>query len=214
MEKIKVLIVDDHQIVREGLSSVLKFENDIEIVGEAVDGRDAIEKFEKLNPHLILMDMQMPGMSGVQAIQRIKEKNPEVKIIILTVYEDEEFIYEGIKAGARGYLLKDVTSEKLSETIRKVNRGESLIEPILATKVLDKFSELARREEPKHNLTPRELEILMILAEGKSNKEIAADLFISEKTVKTHITHIFEKLAVRDRTEAVMNALKRGIIQI
>ncbi|MBN1351337.1 response regulator transcription factor [candidate division KSB1 bacterium] len=214
MDKIKVMIVDDHAIVREGLSSILAFEDDIEVVGEAVNGVDAIEAFQKLNPHLVLMDLQMPGMDGVQSIKKIKQINPEVKIIILTVFQDEEYVYEGIKAGARGYLLKDTSPDELVETIRKVNRGESLIEPFLATKVLDKFSELAKHEKPEHNLTPRELQIITLLSEGKSNKELAQDLYISEKTVKTHITHIFEKLNVRDRTEAVMRALKKGIIQI
>jgi len=167
-----------------------------------------------LKPQLVLIDIQMPRMKGVQAIQKIKEINPAVNIIILTVYDIEDYVYEGIKAGARGYLLKDTSPDKLVEAIRKVNRGESLIEPMLATKVLDKFSELAKKEKPSHRLTPRELQILRLLADGKSNKELAAELFISEKTVKTHITHIFEKLNVRDRTEAVMSALKKGIIQI
>jgi len=214
MEKIKILIADDPPVVREGLSSILGFEDDIEIVGEAADGEEAVQKFIELKPQLVLIDIQMPRMKGVQAIQKIKEINPAVNIIILTVYDIEDYVYEGIKAGARGYLLKDTSPDKLVEAIRKVNRGESLIEPMLATKVLDKFSELAKKEKPSHRLTPRELQILRLLADGKSNKELAAELFISEKTVKTHITHIFEKLNVRDRTEAVMSALKKGIIQI
>lgn len=214
MKPIKVLLADDHPIVRKGLVSILDLEPDISIVDDVNNGLEVVEKLKDTDIDLVLIDMKMPHMDGVQTIQKVREFNDDVKFIILTTYENEEYVFEGIKAGARGYLLKDTQPEELVKAIRKVHQGESLIKPDLVTKLLDRFSQIANQKPVEHSLTNRELEVLQLIAQGSSNKNIADQLFISIKTVKTHITHIFEKLEVRDRTEAVTRALKLGIIKI
>lgn len=214
MDSIRIIIADDHVIVRTGLCKILEMEDDIEVVAEASDGFEAIEKVKQYNPDLVLMDMRMPKMNGAEAIKRIREFNDEVKFIILTTYSNEEYVFDGIKAGARGFLLKDAFPDEIISAIRKVNNGESLFEPTMITKVLDRFSQIADQPKIENALTNREMEVLQLIADGSSNKEIAAKLFISIKTVKTHVTHIFEKLGVSDRTEAVTKALRLKIIEI
>jgi DNA-binding NarL/FixJ family response regulator len=214
VEEIRILIVDDHPVVREGIGSMLKKEADFKVVGEACNGLEAVEKARELSPGVILMDLRMPEMDGVEAISRIKAEKPEIKFIILTTYSDDEYIFKGIAAGARAYLLKDAPRDELFKAIRMVSRGESLIQPVVASRVLDKLAELSRKTPAGDTLSDREIEVLRLMAGGESNKDIADHLSITQSTVKTHITSIFQKLNVTTRTEAVTNALKKGIIQL
>ncbi|MGD0855643.1 MAG: response regulator transcription factor [Dehalococcoidia bacterium] len=214
MDAIKILIVDDHPVVREGIGAMLKREPDFKIVGEAANGLEALEQARELSPDVILMDLRMPEMDGVEAITKIKEAKPEIKFIILTTYSDDEYIFKGIAAGARAYLLKDAPRDELFKAIRAVSRGESLIQPVVASRVLDKLAELSRKNPGAETLSEREVEVLRLMAKGVSNSNIAEELSITQSTVKTHITNIFQKLNVTTRTEAVTTALKRGIIQL
>jgi len=193
---------------------MLKKEPDFKMVGEASNGLEAVEKARELSPDVVLMDLRMPEMDGVEAISRIKAEKPEVKFIILTTYSDDEYIFKGIAAGARAYLLKDAPRDELFKAIRMVSRGESLIQPVVASRVLDKLAELSRKTPAADTLSDREIEVLRLMAGGQSNKDIADHLSITQSTVKTHITSIFQKLNVTTRTEAVTNALKKGIIQL
>ena len=212
--KIKILIADDHPVVREGLSTMLSRERDIQVVGEAENGTEAIKKTRELQPDIILMDLRMPEVDGVEAMRQIKVNNPDMKFIVLTTYDNDEYIFKGIEAGARAYLLKDAPREELFEAIRAVYRGESLIQPAVAGKVLDRLAELSRQVRAPEVLSEREVEVLMLIAKGTGNKLIATSLCIGESTVKTHIQSIFQKLGVSDRTEAVTEAIKKGIIRL
>jgi DNA-binding NarL/FixJ family response regulator len=214
VEAIKILIADDHPVVREGLNAMLSREADFKVVGEAKDGNEAVTKVRELSPDVVLMDLRMPEMDGVEAMRQIRPTNPDVKFIILTTYSDDDYIFSGIAAGARAYLLKDAPREELFKAIRAVYRGESLIQPVVASKLLDRFSELSKRTPSGDELSERELEVLCLMAKGSANKEISAELKIAQSTVKTHITNIFQKLGVNDRTEAVTQAIKRGIIRL
>lgn len=214
MEPIKILIADDHPVVREGLSAMLSKEQDIQVVGEAGNGAEAINKAKELQPDIVLMDLRMPEVDGVEAMRQIGTENPDIKFIVLTTYDNDEYIFKGIEAGARAYLLKDAPREELFKAIRAVYRGESLIQPAIAGKVLERFAELSRQARVPDALSERELEVLRLMAKGAANKEIAAGLYISESTVKTHIQSIFQKLGVSDRTEAVTRAIRQGIIRL
>jgi len=214
VDAIKILIADDHPVVREGLNAMLSREHDFQVVGEAKDGVDALTKVKELKPDVVLMDLRMPEMDGVEAMRQIRSINPEVKFIILTTYSDDDYIFSGIEAGARAYLLKDAPREELFKAIRSVYKGESLIQPVVASKLLDRFSQLSRRTPASEELSERELEVLCLMAKGAANKEISAELKIAQSTVKTHITNIFQKLGVNDRTEAVTQALKKGFIRL
>jgi DNA-binding NarL/FixJ family response regulator len=214
VEAIKILIADDHPVVREGLIAMLSREVDFKVVGEAKDGLEALNKTKELSPDVVLMDLRMPEMDGVEAMRQIRSAMPDVKFIILTTYSDDDYIFSGIEAGARAYLLKDAPREDLFKAIRSVYRGESLIQPVVASKLLDRFSQLSRRAPASEELSERELEVLCLMAKGAANKEISAELNIAQSTVKTHITNIFQKLGVNDRTEAVTRALKKGIIRL
>jgi DNA-binding NarL/FixJ family response regulator len=214
-EPIKILIADDHPVVREGLIAMIKREPDFKVVGEATNGIEAVNRTKELKPDIVLMDLRMPELDGVEAIRQISTVEPNTKFIILTTYSDDEYIFRGIEVGARAYLLKDAPREYLFKAIRAVYRGESLIQPVVASKVLDRFAELSRQAQaPTETLSERELEVLALMAKGDANKEIAAQLHITDSTVKTHISSIFQKLNAKDRTEAVMLAIKRGIIKI
>jgi DNA-binding NarL/FixJ family response regulator len=214
MEAIKVLIVDDHTVVRDGLTTMLGREQDFAVVGQARNGLEAVERARALQPDVILMDLRMPELDGVSAMRQIGAEAAAIKFIVLTTYDSDEYIFDAIEAGARGYLLNDASREELFEAVRAVHRGESLIEPGVAAKVLDRFSELSRQAGETAVLSEREVEVLKLLAGGAANKVIAASLSISESTVKTHVANIFQKLDVNGRTEAVTEALQRGIIKL
>ena len=216
---IKVLIADDHRVVREGLSAILETKEEIEIVGEAGDGGEAVEKARQLLPDVIVMDVSMPGMTGVEATRIIKREMPHIGIIALTMYEDQQYIFDLVRAGATGYLLKDSDSAEIVAAIRAISKGESLIHPSVASKILAEFSLLAEGKGRKksfleHDLTEREVTVLRLVADGKTNKEIANVLDLSEKTVKNHVRNIFHKLHVYDRTQAAILAIRKGIIEL
>jgi two-component system, NarL family, response regulator DegU len=210
--KIKVLVVDDHRLVREGLTSLLRIHPELEVVGEASDGDEAVAKSRTLEPEVILMDISMPGMNGITATKVIKKEQPEVKVIMLTMLDQEGYVYEAVKAGATGYMLKNTGLEELVKAIKEVLKGGATLHPDAQAQLLKEYVFMARRNNDTYGLSDREIEVLQLLADGSSNKEIAAKLFISTQTVKTHIAHIFEKLGVSDRTEAVASALRRGLV--
>jgi DNA-binding NarL/FixJ family response regulator len=214
--RIKVLIADDHPVVRRGLANLLEGEQDIEVVGQAGNGVEALELARDRKPDVVLIDLRMPEMDGVEAIRRMRTENQALRFIILTTYDNEEWVFEGIRAGARGYLLKDSEPDEFVSAIRAIMRGESLIEPVVATRLLDRFSELANKEAGKGIDAPteRELEVLRLMARGASNGEIADELIITVKTVKTHVAHILGKLQAKNRTEAVTEAARRGWIKL
>ena len=219
MERIKVLIADDHRVVREGLAAILKTKENIVVVGEAQDGHEAVEKARSLLPDVILMDVSMPRMGGVEATRQIKRESPHIGIIALTMYDEEHYIFDLVRAGATGYLLKDTDSAQIVVAIHAIYRGESLINPSVASKILAEFSLLAQKKGKKasgveHDLSEREITVLRLVAEGKTNKEIANSLDLSEKTVKNHVRNIFHKLQVYDRTQAAILAIRKGLIEL
>ena len=214
MEPIKILIADDHTVVRDGLVATLERQRDFKIVGEAANGLEAVEGARSLQPDIILMDLRMPELDGVEAMRRIRSEDSKVNFIVLTTFDTDEYIFDAIEAGAKGYLMKDASREELFQAIRGVHRGESLIEPGVATKVLDRFAELSRLADPVDVLSQRELDVLRLMAAGSGNKAIAEGLSISESTVKTHVANIFQKLDVTGRTDAVTTAIRKGIIKV
>ena len=216
---IKVLLVDDQTLIRQGIRLLLEIETDIQVVGQAANGREALEQVASLRPDVVLMDVRMPEMNGVVATRELGRRFPDVKVIILTTFEDDETVFEGLKAGARGYLLKDISSEEMAAAVRKVAGGEALIEPRLTRKVLAEFSRLASANSGQASsgslpvpLTERELEVLQALAHGLSNREIAEQLVITQGTVKNHVSSLIDKLGVRDRTQAVLKGQELGLI--
>jgi len=210
----RILIADDHPVVREGLSAMLSRKHDIQVVGEAGNGSEAIDKAKELQPDIILMDLRMPEVDGVEAMHQITAENPDIKFIVLTTYDNDEHIFKGIEAGARAYLLKDAPREDLFKAIRAVYKGESLIQPAIAGKVLARFAELSRQAEVPDSLSERELEVLTLMANGAPNKKIATELFITESTVKSHVQTVFQKLGVNSRTEAISESIKKGLIHL
>lgn len=210
---IKVLIADDHHVVRRGLVFFLKTQKQIEIVGEAANGREAVELARKLNPDLILMDLIMPEMDGIQATAIIKKDMPQIKIMMLTSFSDQEHVIPAIEAGASGYQLKDIQPDELVQSILRIMNGEDQLHP-KATSLIMKHLTGNRRQErqPLDDLTKREMEVLKEIASGKSNKEIAASLYITEKTVKTHVSNVLAKLGLADRTQAALFAVRNHLV--
>ena len=217
---IRVLLVDDQALFCEGLRTLLDLQPDIEVVGEANNGREAIEWVARTAPDVVLMDMQMPVLDGVATTRDIRANHPNTQVIVLTTFDDDQYVFEGLRAGAVGYLLKDVASDRLAEAIRSAARGESFLQPSVAAKVVAEFTRLADAPYTRARanqaliepLSDRELEILRLVVTGASNKEIAATLVIVEGTVKNHITNILGKLGVRDRTQAALNAKELGLV--
>lgn len=215
MSKITVMVVDDHALVREGIMALLKFYEDVEVVGEASDGREAIEKFIRLKPHLVLMDIAMPGLGGLEATLEIKKKNPEAKVIVLTQYDDMEYVNRFLKANVSGYLLKRAVGSELIAAIRAVAKGESYLHSSIASKVIEGYvGKRAEVTDPYELLTDREKQVLKLLAEGGTHKEIANVLGISVKTAIAHHTNITEKLEMRSRSELIKFAIQKGIIRL
>jgi two-component system NarL family response regulator len=220
-EAIRTLIVDDHALFRRGLEIVLVSESDIEVVGQAGDGAEAVQKAAESVPDIVLMDVRMPRSSGIQACRAIKDAAPSAKIIILTMSDEEEDLFEAIRAGASGYLLKDIPLDEVAEAVRAVHGGQSLISPSMAGKLLTEFATLAKRDQdqppqqlPAPKLTDREMQVLKLVARGMNNRDIAKELFISDNTVKNHVRNILEKLQIHSRMEAVMVAVREKIIEL
>ena len=211
---IRVFIADDHTIVRKGIRAVLEIVPDIDLVGEAENGRDAVYRVAELEPDVILMDLVMPGMDGIEAIERIRERQPEARILVLTTFAGEDKILPAIKAGALGYHLKDSRPEELVRAIRQVYRGESSLHPVIARKVLEELSRPSNRPPTPDPLTQRELEVLRLVAQGLENHEISEKLVITEATVRTHVSNITGKLHVASRTQAALYALREGIASL
>jgi len=198
---IRVLVADDHPVVRHGLCTMLEIEDDIVVVGRAADGEEAVAQARETHPDIILMDVQMPNLDGIEAMRQIRETDPDARVIVLTTYRDEDYIFPSLRAGARAYLLKDASREELAEAIRAVHRGESLLDP-----------QIADQARSRDGLTAREVEVLELMAKQHSNAQIAEKLFVSENTVKTHVSNILAKLGCGDRAAAVLTAWKRHLI--
>lgn len=218
---IRVLLVDDQPLFREGLATLLTIHDEIDVVGEANNGEEAIAQAAALHPDVILMDVRMPVLDGVAATRLLQKEHPQIPVIMLTTFDDDEYVFEGLRAGAMGYLLKDVSSQKLIEAIKTAVHGQTFLQPSVAAKVVAEFTRLANQSSSTsaHTtqslpdpLSERELEILQILSAGASNREIASQLYIAEGTVKNHVTNILGKLGVRDRTQAALKAKELGLI--
>jgi two-component system NarL family response regulator len=218
-DPIRVLVVDDHALFRRGLEMVLEQEPDIDVVGEAEDGSDAVAKATETTPDIVLMDVRMPKRGGIDACTAIKAAVPSSKIIMLTISDEEADLYDAIKAGAMGYLLKEISIEEVASAIRAVHGGQSLISPSMASKLLTEFASMIKRGDerqqvPAPRLTDREMEVLRLVAKGMNNRDIAKQLFISENTVKNHIRNILEKLQLHSRMEAVVYAVREKLLEI
>jgi DNA-binding NarL/FixJ family response regulator len=219
-ERIRILIADDHELFRRGLRMVLEDEDDIDVVGEVGDGQTAVDMALEEAPDVMVMDVRMPQLSGIEAAIRIKEALPHTKILMLTISDEEDDLYEAIKAGANGYLLKEISIDEIGNAVRSVYAGQSLISPSMASKLLNEFAAMIKREEeekeqvPAPKLTPREMEVLEHVAKGMNNREIAKALFISENTVKNHVRNILEKLHLHSRMEAVVYAVREELLEI
>lgn len=212
MDGVTVLIVDDHPVVRQGLRTFLDLQEDLTVVGEAGTGAEAVAKVEELLPEVVLMDLVMPDLDGIEATRRIRDVSPSTKVIVLTSYAEDEKIFPAIKAGAAGYLLKDVEPQELADGIRRVHRGEALLHPTIAARVMREVT--AEPKAGEQLLTGRELDVLRLLARGLSNKAIAQELVVSEKTVKTHVSNILAKLHLVDRTQAALYAVRERLVEL
>ncbi|UFJ40067.1 response regulator transcription factor [Brevibacillus humidisoli] len=230
-EGISIVLIDDHKLFREGIKRILEMEADLKVVGEGADGSDALRLAEQHNPDVILMDINMPNVNGVSATESVIEASPQSRIIILSIHDDEGYVYRTLRSGASGYLLKEMEADDLVEAVRVVANGGAYIHPKVTGKLIDEFRRLSEQEEQQdrphyydgastHNnkviesLTRREREVLQLMAEGKSNRVIGESLFISEKTVKNHVSSILQKLDVQDRTQAVVISIKNGWVKL
>ncbi|RNB92659.1 DNA-binding response regulator [Brevibacillus fluminis] len=230
-EKISIVLVDDHQLFREGVKRILEMEEDFCVVGEGSDGSEAVELVEKHTPQVLLMDINMPNVNGVVASEEVVTVSPKTRVIILSIHDDEGYVYRTLRSGASGYLLKEMGTSELVEAVRVVARGGAYIHPKVTGKLIDEFRRLSEQEESMEqtaayetavtvdphiieSLTRRELEVLQLMAEGKSNRAIGEYLFISEKTVKNHVSSILQKLNVQDRTQAVVISIKNGWVRL
>ena len=217
MKKVKILIADDHTMIREGLTAILKMYDDMEVIGEANDGLEVIDKADSLHPDVVLMDIAMPGLGGLEATIEIKKRHREIKILVLTQYKDREYVNRFLKAGVSGYILKKARADELVNAIRTVYKGESYLDPAVTDEVIDGYLKKSSGEEetdPYNSLTDREKQILKLVAEGKTHKDIAQLLDISAKTVVTHQTHVSEKTGLHTKADLVKYAIKKGIIKI
>lgn len=218
MDKTRVLIVDDHTLFRRGIADVLNSDDDLEVIGEATDGLEGIEKARELKPDVILMDLNMPRCTGLEAIQALQAEMPDINVLVLTVSEMEEDLFASVKYGAKGYLLKKAEPDELIQAINHVAKGESIVSPLMATKLLTEFQDLSVGVEKKPveedgtELSPREGEVLQLVAKGATNREIGDTLFISENTVKTHLQNIMEKLHLANRSQAAAYAIQKGLV--
>jgi two-component system NarL family response regulator len=216
-EVIRVIIADDHALFRQAVGSVLNGEPDLDLVAEANDGEEAVRLAEELVPDVVLMDVRMPKLAGIEAARILKERLPSTKIVMLTVSDDEEDLFEAIKAGASGYLLKEINPDEVAKAIRQIQQGQSLLSPSMASKLLTEFATMTKRaeERPYHpKLTDREMQVLKLVAQGMTNREIGKELHISENTVKNHIRNILEKLHLNSRMEAVIYAVREKLLEI
>jgi len=217
MEKIRVLLVDDQTMFRDGLKVLLRAEKDLEVIGEAGDGEEALQKAAELKPDVILMDLRMPVMDGATATRHLKSRHPECRVIVLTTFDEDAAVFDAMRSGAIGYLLKDAPTEKLYEAIRAAYRGESVLQPSVAARLVAQFSRLAESaprwsQELVEPLSAREMDVLRLMVAGDTNREIAQKLVVAEGTVKNHVTSIFNKLDVTDRTKAVVRARELGLV--
>ncbi|MEZ4861256.1 MAG: response regulator transcription factor [Caldilineaceae bacterium] len=213
-ERIRVLIADDHHVVRGGIRALLETEEDIDVIDEASDGVETVLKTRSLNPDVILMDLMMPRKSGIEAIEEIKQEDPDARILVLTSYSDDEKVFAAIKAGALGYLLKETSTKELLQAIHDVYRGESSLHPAIARKLIRELNRPSNLPPSDDPLTEREIEVLVYVARGYSNQDIANTLFISERTVRTHVSNILSKLHLANRTQAALYALKEGLTNL
>jgi DNA-binding NarL/FixJ family response regulator len=214
MDKIKILVVDDHAIMRDGIRALLSLHDDIEIVGEASEGNEAIEKAQELMPDVLIMDIAMPGMDGLEATRRMRKKSPKIKVLVLTQYDNKEYILSVIKAGAAGYVPKRALGSELISAIRAVHQGDSFLYPSAAAALIEDYLQQAKEEEPYNQLTAREREILKLIAEGHTSREITDMLFLSLKTVLGHRSKIMEKLNLHNQTELVKYAMRKGLVSL
>jgi len=217
LDSVRVLIADDHAVVREGTRRILEAEEGIEVVAEAADGREAVRLATELRPDVAIMDIAMPNVDGIEATRQIKSLCPSISVLVLSAYDDDQFVFSLLEAGAAGYLLKDIRARQLVDAVRAVHAGESVLHPAVARKVLNRFvstTDKVKEREPMETLSEREKEILRLATRGLSNREIADELCLSVRTVQGHLTHIFNKLQVGSRTEAVVRGLKEGWITL